>query len=48
MREASNKEVLDNDLQQMNIHDITRDTKNKTDNEIKEMIKQKLELVEKR
>ena len=46
MNEADNEEVLDNKMQQLNIHDITRDTKNKTDNEIKEMIKQKLEFVE--
>ena len=46
MKEANNEEVLDNKMQQLNIHDITRDTKNKTDNEIKEMIKQKLEFVE--
>ena len=46
MNEANNEEVLDNKMQQLNIHDITRDTKNKTDNEIKEMIKQKLEFVE--
>ena len=44
MREANNEEVLDSDIQQMNIHDIKRNTKNKTDNEIKGMINKSLSL----
>ena len=38
MDEANNEEVLDNNIQQLNIYDIIRDTKSKTDIEIKEMI----------
>ena len=47
MSEANNEEVLDNNIEELNIHDITRDTKSKTNNEIKEMIKHKLEFVKK-
>ena len=46
MDEANNEEVLDSNIQQLNIYDIIRDTKSKTDIEIKEMIMQKLEFVE--
>ena len=46
MNEANNEEVLDNKILQLNIHDIIRDTMKKKENEMKEMIKQKLEFVE--